>query len=54
LWWLIASIFGGLGDTAARRSADPDVDDDALFPCLLRRRSDDASIEAVVDILKVE
>ena len=40
--------------TDDKRSAEPDVEDEARFPCLLKRRSDDASIEAVVDILNVE
>jgi len=47
-------MFGALGVTDDKRSAEPEVEDEALFPCLLKRRSDDPSIEAVVDILKVE
>ena len=48
-----AIIFGAVGETASRRSADPDLDVDARFPCLLKRRSDDARIDEVVRMLKV-
>jgi hypothetical protein len=36
-----------------RRSADPDLDVEALLPCLLTIRREDARIEDVVDMLKV-
>jgi hypothetical protein len=44
---------GGTGRVEARRSAEPDFEVDALLPCLLTRRSDDARIDEVVEILKV-
>jgi hypothetical protein len=37
-----------------RRSAEPDLEVEALFPCLLKISSDEARIEEVVEILKVE
>lgn len=36
------------------RSADPDLEVAARFPCLLRRSRDEARIEDVVEMLKVE
>jgi hypothetical protein len=45
--------FGVVGTVQERRSADPDLDVDARFPCLLKRRSDDARMEEVVEMLKV-
>jgi len=43
----------GCGDMDSRRSADPDFDVDARFPCLARVSSDDAMIDDVVDMLNV-
>ena len=44
---------GGTGRVELRRSADPDLDVDALFQCLLRSKSEDAKMDEVVEILKV-
>jgi hypothetical protein len=44
---------GAVGWVALRRSAEPDLDVEALLPCLLRSRRDDARIDEVVEILKV-
>jgi len=48
-----ADRFGAEGKVQLRRSADPDFEVDALFPCLLRSNRDEAKIEDVVEILKV-
>lgn len=48
-----ASRFGAIGVVHLRRSADPDLEVEALLPCLLIRSNDDARIEDVVEILKV-
>lgn len=44
---------GALGWVELRRSADPDLEVEALLPCLLRSRRDEARIEEVVEMLKV-
>jgi hypothetical protein len=35
------------------RSAEPDLEVDARFPCFARRRRDEARMEDVVEMLKV-
>jgi hypothetical protein len=45
--------FGAVGRVDVRRSAEPDLDVDARFPCLLSRRSDEARMEDVVEMLNV-
>jgi hypothetical protein len=49
-----ARRFGGVGNVELRRSAEPDFDVEARFPCLLSSSRDDAKMEDVVEILKVE
>lgn len=49
-----ASKFGALGLMACNRSAEPDVEDEARFPCLLKSKSDEARIEDVVETLNVK
>jgi hypothetical protein len=49
----IAVITGALGGVHESRSADPERDVDALLPCFAIIRSDEASIEEVVLMLKV-
>ena len=49
-----ASMSGTIGWMACNRSAEPEADEDARLPCLLRRRSDEARIDDVVEILNVE
>jgi hypothetical protein len=44
---------GAVGSVEVRRSADPDLEVEALFPCLLKSKRDDARIEDVVEMLKV-
>jgi hypothetical protein len=51
---VMALRLGGVGLVEVRRSAEPDLDVAARLPCLLRRRREDARIEDVVEILKVE
>jgi hypothetical protein len=46
-------IFGGVGGAHERRSADPERDVLARFPCLAMSRSEEAKIEEVVLMLKV-
>ena len=36
-----------------KRSAEPDLEVEALFPCLEMRRREEARIEEVVEMLKV-
>lgn len=48
-----AEITGDLGTTQERRSADPDLEVEALLPCLAMSRSEEARILDVVDMLKV-
>ena len=48
-----ADIWGGLGGTQARRSAEPERDVEALFPCLPMSRSEEARMLEVVEMLKV-
>jgi hypothetical protein len=48
-----AMRFGAVGVTDARRSAEPDLEVDALFPCLLTSRNEEARIEDVVEMLNV-
>jgi hypothetical protein len=50
---VIAIKFGAVGRVEARRSADPDLEVDALFPCLLKMRSEEPRMEEVVEILNV-
>lgn len=50
---VMAMRFGAVGRVDLRRSAEPDLDVEARFPCLLRRSSDEATIEDVVEMLKV-
>ena len=50
---LIAVRVGAVGLVHIKRSADPDLDVDALFPCLLSISREEAKIEEVVDMLKV-
>lgn len=50
---MTAAKTGALGPTACNRSAEPDLEVDALFPCLLRSKREEARIEDVVEILKV-
>jgi len=45
--------FGAEGRVQARRSAEPDLEVDALLPCLLTRRRDEARMDEVVEMLKV-
>lgn len=44
---------GGVGRTEVRRSADPDFDEEARFPCFERRSREEASIDEVVEMLNV-
>lgn len=44
---------GAEGVMALSTSEEPDLDVDALLPCLLIKRSEDAKIDEVVDMLKV-
>ncbi len=46
--------FGGLGLVELRRSAEPDFEVEALFPCFASKRSDEAIIDDVVEMLNVE
>lgn len=50
---LTFNSIGGTGSVEARRSAEPDFEVDALLPCLLTRRSDEARMDEVVEMLKV-
>ena len=50
---VMAIKFGAVGKVEFKRSAEPDLDVEALFPCLLNMRRDEARMEEVVDILKV-
>ena len=49
----IADRLGGVGSVELSKSAEPDLEVDARFPCLLNRSNDDARIDDVVDMLKV-
>jgi len=44
---------GAVGKVELSKSADPDLDVEARFPCLLRRSREEAKMEDVVEILKV-
>jgi hypothetical protein len=44
---------GAVGTVAFSKSAEPDFDVEALFPCLLRRSREEAKIDEVVEILNV-
>lgn len=44
---------GAVGSVQLSKSAEPDFEVEARFPCLLRRSSDDARIDEVVEILNV-
>lgn len=48
-----ADRFGAVGRAELSKSAEPDFEVEARFPCLLRRSKDEARIDEVVDILKV-
>ena len=50
---MILERAGALGGMFCRRSAEPDLEVEALLPCLAMRSSEDATIEAVVLMLKV-
>lgn len=50
---MTAVMTGGFGGAQERRSAEPDRDVEALLPCLAIRRSDEARMLDVVDMLKV-
>jgi len=50
---VIAIKFGAVGFIEVRRSADPDLEVEARFPCLLRRRREELRMEDVVEILNV-
>lgn len=50
---LMAFRFGAVGEVLWRRSAEPDLEVDARFPCLPSMRRDDARMEEVVEMLKV-
>jgi hypothetical protein len=45
--------FGAVGNVQLSRSADPDFEVEALLPCLLRRRREEAKIDEVVEMLNV-
>ena len=49
---MVALITGGLG-ALCRRSADPERDVDELLPCLAIMRMELATIDEVVEMLKV-
>lgn len=44
---------GAFGLMALRTSEEPDLEVEALLPCLLIKRSEEARMEEVVDMLKV-
>ena len=48
-----ADRFGAVGSVEESKSAEPDFEVEARFPCLPRRSKDDARIDDVVDMLKV-
>lgn len=48
-----ADRFGAVGSVEFSKSAEPDFEVEARFPCLLRRSKDEANIDEVVDMLKV-
>jgi len=48
-----AERFGAVGIVELSKSAEPDFEVEARFPCLLRRSREDARIDDVVDMLKV-
>jgi hypothetical protein len=50
---LIAIKLGCVGKVEVRRSAEPDLDVEARFPCLLRISRDEARMEDVVEMLNV-
>lgn len=50
---MTAARIGAVGAVLLRRSAEPDFDVDALLPCLLTSSSDEARMDAVVEMLKV-
>jgi len=45
--------FGAVGRVDVSKSAEPDLEVEALFPCLLRRSREEARIEDVVEMLNV-
>lgn len=45
---------GESDDMWERMSAEPDWEVDARFPCFARRRKDEAMMDDVVEMLKVE
>jgi hypothetical protein len=50
---VIAIRFGAVGKVQLSKSAEPDLEVEARLPCLLKRSSDEAKIEEVVEMLKV-
>jgi hypothetical protein len=44
---------GAVGKVALSRSAEPDFEVEARFPCLLKRRREEAKMDDVVEMLKV-
>jgi hypothetical protein len=50
---VIAIKSGAVGKVELSRSAEPDLDVEARFPCLLSRSREDANMDDVVDMLKV-
>ena len=50
---MIFANAGAFGGIFCSKSADPDLDVDALFPCFAIISRDEATIEAVVLILNV-
>ena len=48
-----ADSFGAVGSVELSKSAEPDLEVEARFPCLLKRSKDEAKIDEVVDMLNV-
>ncbi len=46
-----ASKLGAVGKVALSKSAEPDLDVEARFPCLLRSNKEDAKMDDVVEML---
>lgn len=53
MFGVTAFRLGALGLVELSRSADPDFDVEARFPCLLSKSNEDARMDDVVEILKV-
>ena len=45
--------FGAVGKVKVKRSAEPDFEVEARFPCLLNIRREEARMDEVVEMLKV-